>query len=239
MMNTFPNVSFEALSVGDVIRGQDGNKYVVCKKSNIFYWEPYVANITEVVTPPVQVKKNNHAPTPTPVRNTSAPVKKTKEKYYWKNNDKKPIYKYDEKDGDMIDILMPKISPNKFPAGYVWITKFSNISYVVDTEYHGNSNKMTKFWTCQEKCPPCLDAEDYPYEYIHEDTGYCVDYDAQGNKFWTTFYSIDENRFSNFWPHKFPNGHICTFRDGTEWKRITTKNGSSHWKNVNTCDECW
>ena len=40
-MNCVPKASIKSLTVGDILAGQDGNKYIVCKKGKILYWEPY------------------------------------------------------------------------------------------------------------------------------------------------------------------------------------------------------
>ena len=142
-------------------------------------------------------------------------IKEVKEKYYWKDNDKKPEYEGDNWT-EMGESLKPKVSPTKFPAGYVWTTKFSDISYVVDTEYKGYSKTSSRFWKVVLTCPPCLDAEDYPYEYVSE--GYCVVYDEQGNKFWSEHFGIDKRRPLQC-PYKFPGGTYQTSRDGTTYKR--------------------
>ena len=40
-MDFVPKCPITALTVGDVLKGQDGKKYIVCKKANTMYWEPY------------------------------------------------------------------------------------------------------------------------------------------------------------------------------------------------------
>jgi hypothetical protein len=225
-MNRIPLAPIELLGVGDVVSGQDGNKYVVCEKVSILYWEPYTnTTVTTVVTPVVPQSK----PTPAP----SKPIKKVKEvkeKYYWKDNDKKPRYEGDNWD-EMSKSLKPKVSPTKFPAGYVWTTKFSNISYVVDTEYNGYSKTSSRFWNVVYTCPPCLDAEDYPYEYVSGH--YCVVYDEQGNKFWTWCCHGDGESFPIQYACKFPEGTYQTTRDGTTYKR-TIDDG---WVEIHDNDE--
>lgn len=180
-MNRTPLAPIEFLGVGDILSGQDGNKYVVCKKADIPYWEPYTTNVS-VVTPSKPIVA------PAPVASPSKPIKKVKEvkeKYYWKDNDKKPKY-HGNNWTEMQKALKPKVSPNKFPAGYVWTTKFSNISFVVDIGYKGSSTTQSRFWNYMYECPPCLDANDYPFE--HKEGRYYVEYDEQGNKFWCDAY---------------------------------------------------
>ena len=228
-MNRIPLAPIELLGVGDVVSGQDGNKYVVCEKVSILYWEPYTNTaVTTVVTPVTPSTKPT--PTPAPVKPIKK-VKEVKEKYYWKDNDKKPKYEGDNWT-EMSESLKPKVSPTKFPAGYVWTTKFRNISYVVDTEYKGYSKTSSRFWKVVNTCPPCLDAEDYPYEYVSGDGRYCVVYDEQGNKFWSECYMCDGNDESypiqN--PYKFPEGTYHTCRDGSTRKRMVFSDGDAWWR---------
>lgn len=192
-MNRTPLAPIEFLGVGDILSGQDGNKYVVCKKGNILYWEPYT-----VASPSKPIRK----------------VKEAKEKYYWKDNDKKPWYD-GGKWNEMTEALKPKVSPNKFPAGYVWTTKFSNISFIVDIEYKGYSTTHSKVWMCVSKCPPCIDANDYPFQHISNDC-YYVEYDKQGNKFWCFTYTIGDMPIQQ--ANKFVEGTaITTIKDGTTY----------------------
>ena len=208
-MDLVPKASIKCLSLGDVLTGQDGNKYIVCDEGGIIYWKPHVTSVAsvQVITP-------------------TKPIKEVKEKYYWKDNDKKPCY-----DGpsryEMEESLKPKVSPTKFPAGYVWTTKFSDISFVVDTEYKGYSKTSTRFWQTVSTCPPCLNAEDYPYEYISG--GYCVVYDEQGNKFWTGT-SGDGEFYPLQYARKFPEGHIYTTSDGSKFKTTAFDDGDAYWK---------
>lgn len=82
----------------------------------------------------------------------------------------------------MEESLKSKVSPYKFPTGYVWTTKFRNINFV-DAEYKGYSKKVTRLWKCiGGYIPPCLDAEDYPVYYYNSE--HCIVSDEQGNKFW-------------------------------------------------------
>ena len=196
-MDAIPKVSFKTLTIGDVIKGQDGNKYVVSEEANILYWKPYVENASNVDATP--------APTPRPTPTAAPVIKKTKEKYYWKDNNKKPEYEGNNMD-DMVRTLKPKVSPNKFPTGYVWTTKFRNISYIVDVGYLGYSTKLSKLWVYVRYCPPCLDANNYPFKYVHEtaDSRYYVEYDEQGNKYWCCVYTclIPQQAY------KFKEGHI-------------------------------
>jgi hypothetical protein len=219
-MDLVPKFSIKSLCIGDVMTGQDGNKYIVCDEAGIMYWKPHVAGVTNVTNVNVT---NVFAPSTKP---THAPkpikkVKEVKEKYYWKDNDKKPKYEGDNR-SEMSESLKPKVSPTKFPAGYVWTTKFSNISYVVDTEYKGYSKTSSRFWNVVYKCPPCLDAEDYPYEYYSGD--YCVVYDEQGNKFWSEHFGIDESSPIQY-PYKFHEGTYQITRDGTTRKRTVDSDG--------------
>ena len=208
-MNRIPLAPIEFLGVGDVVSGQDGNKYVVCEKVSILYWEPYTnTTVTTVVTP---VAPSKPTPAPKPIKK----VKEVKEKYYWKDNDKKPEYEGDNR-YEMSESLKPKVSPTKFPAGYVWTTKFRDISYVVDTEYKRYSQTSSRFWNVVNFCPPCQDAEDYPYEYVSG--GYCVVYDEQGDKFWS-YCDRDGESWPLQYPYKFPEGSYQTSRDGTTYKR--------------------
>ena len=225
-MDLVPKSSIKSLCLGDVLTGQDGNKYIVCDEGGIMYWKPHVAGVTNVTTVNVT---NVIAPSTRPTPAPSKPIKKVKEvkeKYYWKDNEKKPKYEggnYNE----MSESLKPKVSPNKFPAGYVWTTKFNNISYVVDTEYKGYSKTSSRFWHVVGVCPPCLDAEDYPYEYISGD--YCVVYDEHGNKFWSDRFSDGESHPIQY-AYKFPEGTYQTCRDGTTRKRTVTSDGC--WRNT-------
>ena len=160
-MNRIPLAPIDFIAVGDMLTGQDGNKYVVCDEGGVLYWKPVVAN--GATTKVTQVAVNVSAPVAVQAKPIKK-VKEVKEKYYWKDNDKKPEYEGDNRD-EIVKSLKPKISPTKFPAGYVWTTKFCNISYVVDTEYKGYSMTSSRFWNVAMTCPPCIDAEDYPYEY--------------------------------------------------------------------------
>ena len=60
-MDLVPKVSIKSLSIGDMLTGQDGNKYVVCKtNNNVLYWEPVEeTETTRTACKPVQktVKK--------------------------------------------------------------------------------------------------------------------------------------------------------------------------------------
>jgi len=215
-MDLVPKISIKSLTVGDVLTGQDGNKYMVCEEAGILYWKPYVSSVT---IPQLALK-----PTPKPIKK----VKEVKEKYYWKDNDKKPRYKGDNMQ-QMEESLAPKVSPTKFPAGYVWTTKFSNILYVVDTQYKGYSKTPTRFWYGVSECPPCLDAEDYPYEY--NIAGYSVAYDEQGNKFWSRCICNDVG-YPLLYANKFVEGHIYTTQNGSTYKRTVMNDGSAEWEHI-------
>ena len=237
-MDLVPKSSIKSFCLGDVLTGQDGNKYIVCDEAGIMYWKPHVAVVTNVTNVTVQVVTPSTKPTSTIPSKPIKKVKEVKEKYYWKDNDKKPVY-----DGDnwteMNKSLKPNVSPTKFPAGYVWTTKFSDISYVVDTEYKGYSKTSSRFWRVVWVCPPCLDAEDYPYEYISDDGYYCVVYDEQSNKFWSERYGDGEN-LPLQQPYKFVEGTTLTL-DGDEgciWISCRNDDGSAWWNNVpqNNCD---
>ena len=215
-MNRIPLAPIEFLGVGDIVSGQDGNKYVVCEKLSILYWEPYSTDVSAVAP---------SKPTPTTPSKTIEKVKEVKEKYYWKDNDKKQAY-----DGnnwtEMGKSLKPNVSPNKFPAGYVWTTQFSNISYVVDTRYKGCSTTMSRFWNVVWTCPPCLDANDYPFEYVSRH--YYVDYDEQGNKFWCYTYASSEN-FPLQEAYKFLEGTTRTDGDRTTCVSRRCDDGFAWW----------
>lgn len=43
-MDQVPKISIKCLCLGDVLKGQDGNKYIVCEKAKVLYWEPYVSD---------------------------------------------------------------------------------------------------------------------------------------------------------------------------------------------------
>lgn len=210
-MNSIPLVSFELLSVGDIVKGQDENKYIYCRKANISYWEPYicVAEVTQNV----------------------------EEKFHWKDNKTKPKYENDEGDSynRMAKALKPKVSPNDYPAGYVWTTKFCDISYVVDTGYKGSSKTISKFWNTVYFCPPCVDANDYPFKYVFEDGVECaeeyyyVEYDEEGNKFWcNNFDAIDEIcPLRN--AYKYVEGTSCKNSEGSTWWSCREMDGFAYW----------
>lgn len=229
-MDLIPKVSIRSLSIGDILTGQDGNKYIVCKEANIMYWKPHVVNTTNDTTVMV-AKQPKMTPTqPKPVKN----VKEVKEKYYWKDNNKKPEYNGDNY-SQMVETLKPKVSPTKFPLGYVWTTKFRNISFVVDYEYKGYSKTQTRYWNVVVVCPPCLDAEDYPYKYYTNE--YFVDYDEKGNKFWSDCYYYNDFDgycvdFPFIYASKFPFEHVYTNLDGSKHKRIVDRNGEAKWDNI-------
>ena len=239
-MDLVPKSSIKSFCLGDVLTGQDGNKYIVCDEAGIMYWKPHVAGVSNVTNVTVQVvapSKPTHAASPKPTKK----VKEVKEKYYWKDNERKP--RYEGRDDDEIyNSLKPKISPNKFPAGYVWTTKFNNISYVVDTEYKGYSKTSSRFWNVVWTCPPCLDANDYPYEYMSEDKNFGVVYDEQGNKFWTWYCYGNSDNYPTQGSRKFPEGTYQTTRDGTTYKRTVNSNGDSDWEEIQSnndsdCDD--
>ena len=218
-MDQVPKVSIKSLCVGDVLSGQDGNKYVVCKNANVLYWEPYETPTVMQVTVNVSV----------PIASPCKPIKKVKEvreKYHWKDNHKKPSIDDYNKWTEMKKSLKPKVSPNKFPVGYVWTTNFNSISYVVDTGYEGSSTTLSKFWNVVGICPPCLDANDYPFEYV---SGlYYVDYDEQGNKFWSDRYSSGKDCPLQQ-PYKFIEGTTCTISDSSTYVSVRC-DGSAYWK---------
>ena len=227
-MDLVPKSSIKSLCLGDVLTGQDGNKYIVCDEAGIMYWKPHVAGVSNVTNVTVQVVAPTK-PTPTTSSKTIKKVKEVKEKYYWKDNDKKPEYEDDDKWTEMEKSLKPKVSPNKFPAGYVWTTKFSNISYVVDTGYKGYSTTMSRFWSVVWTCPPCLDANDYPFEYVSD--GYYVDYDEQGNKFWSRTYGTGYGSPLQQ-AYKFVEGTTRTVGDGTTCVSHRYDDGSATWDYV-------
>ena len=186
------------------------------KKAGTLLLKPNVAN--EATNPKTIVTTK----VSTPIKPTPAtPIKKVKEK----DNDKKPSY--DGKNwSEMVKSLKPKVSPTNFPAGYVWTTKFCDISYVVDIGYKGYSTTVSKFWDCVPSCPPCLDANDYDFMYKSE--YYYVDYDEQGNKFWS--YSVASYEGNPIqWAHKFAEGTTCSFSDGSTWVSRRYDDGSAHW----------
>ena len=207
-MNRIPLADIVNIAVGDMLTGQDGNKYIVCDEAGVTYWKPIV--ITTKVTKVIASKPvaKTVAPTkPTPAPKPIKKVKEVKEKYYWKDNEDKPYFEGDWM--QMAKSLKPKVSPTKFPAGYVWTTKFCDISYVVDIEYVDYSTTSEKFWNAMKSCPPCLDAEDYPYEDTYGK--YHVNYDEQGNKFWC---ESDYTHEPLQCARKFPEGTTRTGRDG-------------------------
>lgn len=212
-MNRIPLADIVNIAVGDMLTGQDGNKYVVCDEAGVTYWKPVITIKTHVPKP---VKKVKEVKENNPVSKPIKKVKEVKEKFYWKDNDKKPKFEH-EGDNDewykMAKSLIPKVSPSKFPAGYVWTTKFCNISYVVDIEYVDYSTTSSKFWHLVYSCSPCIDAEDYPIKHMSGD--YCVDYDEQGNKFWSHCLTSRKSSHQPLqFPRKFPEGTTRTGRDG-------------------------
>ena len=231
-MDLVPKSSIKSFCLGDVLTGQDGNKYIVCDEAGIMYWKPHVAGVSNVTNVTVHVVAPTK-PTPTTPSKPIKKVKEVKEKYYWKDNEKKP--KYDgSKWTEMGKSLKPKVSPNKFPAGYVWTTKFSNISYVVETGYKGYSTTMSRFWKVVFSCPPCLDANDYPFEYVSD--GYYVDYDEQGNKFWSRA-DGDGDCSPLQGPHKFVEGTTRSFADGATYVSIICDDGDTYWNYVSNDDD--
>ena len=234
-MDLVPKSSIKSFCLGDVLTGQDGNKYIVCDEAGIMYWKPHVAGVSNVTNVTVQVVAPTK-PTPTTHAKPIKKVKEVKEKYYWKDNEKKPKYDGDYNNRlEMEKSLKPKVSPNKFPAGYVWTTKFNNISYVVDTGYKGYSTTMSRFWNVVRTCPPCLDANDYPFEYVSGE--YYVDYDEQGNKFWSDRY-LDGEGSPLQYAHKFVEGTTRTSGDGSTWVSVRCDDGSATWDYVpqDNCD---
>ena len=211
-MNRIPLADIVNIAVGDMLTGQDGNKYIVCDEAGVTYWKP-IGKVAKVIASKLVVK--TVAPTkPTPAPKPVKKVKEVKEKYYWKDNDDKPYFEGDLK--QMEKSLKPKVSPNKYPTGYVWTTKFSNISYVVDIEYIDYSTTSSKFWNRMSTCPPCLDAEDYPYE--HEYGKFHVNYDKEGNKFWCeSMNHSDDTHLPLQFSRKFPEGTTRTGRDGNTY----------------------
>lgn len=220
-MDLVPKASIKSLTLGDVLTGQDGNKYVVCKKGDILYWEPYITDVSIVAKP-----------TTIPVAPPAKPIKKVKEvreKYHWKDNNKKP--EYDGNDWNhMIETLKPKMSPNKFPAGYVWTTKFSNVSFVVDIGYKGPcSTTKTKFWKDVYVCPPCLDANNYPF--MHITNGYYVEYDEQGNKFWCEVYEGDFDDIPIQQAYKYVEGSSYKSKKGNTY--VSRRSTYAYWQRDN------
>lgn len=201
-MNSIPVTPFETVATGDILTGQDGNKYVVCKEGNISFWKPYSNSKPKV-------------------------SKKIRDKFHWKDNDKKQRFEGDyDRLLAMIKSLKPKVSPTKFPAGYVWTTKFNRITFVVDIEYKGDSKTTSRFWKDVYFYPPCLNANDYPFEYV---SGvYYVDYDETGNKFWSHS-NCDGEKYALEFAYKFPKGYVRTTRDGTTWTSNRLCDGSARW----------
>ena len=233
-MDLVPKSSIKSFCLGDVLTGQDGNKYIVCDEAGIMYWKPHVAGVSNVTNVTVQVVAPTK-PTPTTHAKPIKKVKEVKEKYYWKDNEKKPKYDGDYNNRlEMEKSLKPKVSPNKFPAGYVWTTKFSNISYVVDTEYKGYSTTMSRFWdVVGSYLPPCLDANDYPYEYVSGE--YYVDYDEQGNKFWC-FKCGDDEESPLQCAYKFVKGTTRTIGVDDTYVSRRDDDGVAYWGLVQ--DDC-
>ena len=56
-MECIPKCPIKSLSVGDVLKGQDGKKYIVCKKVDTMYWEPYLENVSNNRSVPVSNQK--------------------------------------------------------------------------------------------------------------------------------------------------------------------------------------
>ena len=135
-MDLVPKTSIKSLSIGDMLTGQDGNKYVVCKKANVLYWKPE----EEKPTPPI------------------VSIKEKKPKFEHDGNDDKLL--------EVAKRLLPKDSASNKAVGYVWKTKFSNIYYVVDIEYKGGSKTSEKFWNFVCECPPRVEADKYSLKHI-------------------------------------------------------------------------
>jgi hypothetical protein len=152
--------------------------------------------------------------------------------FHWKDNDKKPWYNFRgsfEEWKECEKKLYPNISCNQFQAGYVWTTKYCNISYIVETEYKGSSKTLSKFWREVYKCPPCLDANDFPYEHFCED--YCVNYDENGKKFWS-FCNYQCPNTPLQYAGKFPEGTIVPAKNGLRFKSNRQEGWTAWWEQV-------
>lgn len=208
-MDLVPKSYIKFLCIGDVLTGQDGNKYIVCDEAGILYWKPHVTSVSNVVVAPTKPKKAK--------------------KYYWKNNDKKPRYEYDdcEKFFGMSKALMPDVSPDNYPAGYVWTTEFRNISYLVDFEYKGYSTTPSKFWNVTSSCPPCIDIKEYDYDFEDTYGDFYVDCDEQGNKFWCKACGRGEIEPVQY-AYKFVEGTTVTFIDPFTSRRDS--DGNAYWE---------
>jgi hypothetical protein len=147
--------------------------------------------------------------------------------FYWKHNDKKPKFEHgNDKWFTMAMSLKPYICPSEVPAGYVRITEFSNISFVVDIEYKGKSTKLSKFWNVVSECPPCVNVEDYPYKYVSGQ--YYVELDENGKKFWCQRCGNDK-QYPLQKACKFREGSTCTIQIGICTSRRDA-NGVAYWE---------
>lgn len=224
-MNIVPKSSEESLrriQDGEVLTCEDGNQYIVHDKSGIMY-------LKSIPTEPKNIPK---------LVNVQEHIQKISRWFNWTDNQKKPNYIGDMRD-EMTKNLCPKISPTIFYAGYVWTTKFNNISYVVDIEYKGSSTTSSRVWVAVHSRPPCLDAENYPFKYICEE--YHVVYDEKGNKFWSLNYGSDNNIPMQH-PSKYPEGHRYVTPDGYTWISKRNKKGNDNyygysWEFVESDDE--
>jgi hypothetical protein len=161
------------------------------------------------------------------------------DKFHWRDYEKKPKYDGYTRE-EMSKTLKPAISPTEFVPGSVRTTKFRNISYIVDFEYKGNSKTPTLFWNVVYCCPPCLDAEEYPFKYDLE--GYHVTCDEQGNKFWSLSYGSDNNIPISH-PRHYPEGTFYYTPDGTTWQSTRNEGSDEHyygasWKYIEDDTEC-
>ena len=149
--------------------------------------------------------------------------------YYWKHNDKKPKFEYENNNDKwckMANALKPNICPSEVPAGYVRTTQYSNISYVVDIEYKGYCKTPSKFWNVVSKCPPCLNADDFPVRYMSEN--YYVELDEHGKKFWCQRCGND-NQYPLQKARTLPEGSTCTIQIGKCTSRRDA-NENAYWE---------
>lgn len=152
----------------------------------------------------------------------------------WRDNNKKPWFDFRDSFEEWKEcekMFYPDISSNQFPAGYVWTTEFRNISYIVDTEYKASSTTLSTFWKEVYKCPPCLDADDYPIS--HQCDEYSVDIDEKGKKFWS-FCGVDCPDVPLHDAGKFFEGTIVTSQNGSKFRSMRSQmfGWSAWWEQI-------
>ena len=224
-MNNIPMVAIDNIVVGDVLTGQDGKKYIVAEENEVKFWKPYFTKDFSI---------NTHISQENVDDDVDEDVEEDEEednedKYYWKDNDNKPEFTGSWREHvKLLKLVFPQESPYNFMPGYVRTTEYRNISFIVDIEYKGSSSETTRFWEVVSTCPPCLDAKDYPLNYIHND--YYIDYDEYRNKFWTEKYS--DGDASPLKPaHKFIEGTEHCTHNGTVYTSLRRGN-EAYWRDM-------